>query len=92
MPVPVTGRLHQIVLTAQEMPGAYEVRCVACHNVEPHERCTAACHRVTWTPWGEDEAAAIGELHLFYVAHPDAKRLHHQPASGGHMGSGGRVR
>lgn len=81
--MPVTGNVHQIVLTAQEMPRAFEVRCVACHNPAPHERCVAACHRVTWSPWGESHAAEIGALHLFYMANPQAKRLHHEPTMAG---------
>lgn len=72
----VTGTHHVIVLTEQEMPRAFEVRCTACHNPEPHARCSAACHRVTWTPWGEDEASEIGRLHVYYMEHPEAPRLH----------------
>lgn len=84
----VTGTEHVIVLTETEMPRSFEVRCTACHTPEPHERCTAACHRVTWTPWGEDEAHEIGELHVFYMRHPKAKRIHHEVE----LGSRGRVR
>lgn len=69
--------LHVIVLTEQEMPGAWEIRCTACHTAE-HEGlpCTAACHLVTWTPWGEAHAHEVGELHVFYMAHPQAPRIH----------------
>lgn len=76
----VTGSVHVIALTEQEMPGAWEVRCTACHTADHGgQPCTAACHRVTWTPWGEDEAHEIGELHIFYMEHPEAVRLHHLP-------------
>lgn len=81
--MPVTGRVHQIVLSEGEAPRVFEVRCVACHNPAPHERCVASCHRVTWTPWGEEHAAEIGQLHLFYMAHPGAPRLHHQREAAG---------
>lgn len=74
----VTGTEHVIVLTEQEMPRAFEVRCTACHNPTPHDRCRASCHRVTWTPWGEEVASEIGRLHIFYMEHPDAPRLHQQ--------------
>ena len=90
--LPVTGTRHVIVLSEQEMPGAWEVRCTACHTEVPHERCTAACHRVTWTPWGEDAAHEIGELHIFYMTHRGAPRFHHEAARGGVGGSGRRIR
>lgn len=72
----VTGNRHVIVLTEGEMPRSFEVRCTACHNPTPHERCVASCHRVTWTPWGEEVASEIGRLHIFYMEHPEAPRLH----------------
>jgi hypothetical protein len=75
-PLPVTGRHHNIVLIEGEMPRSFEVRCIACHNGEPHERCTAACHTTTWTPWGEAVALEIGELHLMYMANPSLLRFH----------------
>jgi hypothetical protein len=76
---PVTGRVHQIIVIAQDIPGTFEVRCVACHRREPHGRCDATCHTTTWTPWGEDHALEIGELHLYYMAHPNVPRFHELP-------------
>lgn len=76
--MPVTGTRHKIVLSEQDAPRTFEVRCLACHNPFPHERCVAGCHRVTWTPWGEAHAKEIAALHLFYMDHPDAPRLHHR--------------
>lgn len=91
----VTGNTHVIVLTEQEMPRAFEVRCTACHTPAAKHAglpCSADCHRVTFTFWGEDHAREIGELHIFYMEHPTAPRIHHQAVAGGPKGSGGRVR
>lgn len=89
----VTGDQHVIVLTETEAPRVFEVRCTACHTRDHYGLpCSARCHRVTWTPRGEEHAREIGELHVFYMDHPDSPRLHHVPAFGGAGGSGGRIR
>lgn len=76
----VTGPVHVIALT-ETGPRIFEVRCTACHvpNSQGAHVHSAACHRVTWTPWGEQHAHEIGDLHVFYMEHPEAPRLHHQP-------------
>lgn len=45
------GVKHHMILTEQECPGTFEIRCL--------------CGEVTWTPWGQAHAEEIAKIHLW---------------------------
>lgn len=57
----MAGRTHQLTLIAQEAPGVFDVRC--------------SCGDHTWTPWGEEHALEIAEMHAFEMEGQGARRL-----------------
>jgi hypothetical protein len=45
------ANVHQVIVSAEgDAPGVFQITC--------------SCGARTWTPWGEDHAGVIAELHL----------------------------
>jgi hypothetical protein len=53
---------HVLILDGsnQDAPGVYEIRC--------------SCGEVTWTPWGEEHAVEIAEIHRVIMGVGPSKR------------------
>lgn len=55
------SEVHLIHCIEQECKGVFEIKC--------------ACGEVTWTPWGQDHAVEIAEIHLHARGVPTRQRV-----------------